>query len=167
MQAMATPILAFVGPLLARLLDTPTALRLGGNKSLAASRVNSIPLPQREHSVPFDDELPAKPLSLSWIPVGLGALTQGVLFRLSNKILLPLQIPTTFGSGPLLDYYTGVDAVDKILSVLVAVFSIPLASNHKAANMQWIAFTPLLLSTTLDWTVESYRVGMKGLLTSL
>ncbi|WZH45342.1 FAD_binding_3 domain-containing protein [Fusarium acuminatum] len=165
MQAMATPLLAFVGPLLG-LLDTSTALRISGNKNLAAGRVNSIPLPRREHSVPFNDELPARPLSLTWLPVGLGALTQGVLFRLSNKILLPLQIPTTFGGAPLLDHYTGVGIADKILSALVAVFSIPLASDHREANMQWIAFTPLLLSTTLDWTVESYRNGLKGLLTS-
>jgi hypothetical protein len=166
MQAMATPLLAFVGPLLG-LLDTSTALRISGNKNLAAGRVNSIPLPRREHSIPFNDELPARPLSLTWLPVGLGALTQGVLFRLSNKILLPLQIPTTFGGAPLLDHYTGVGIADKILSALVAVFSIPLASDHREANMQWIAFTPLLLSTTLDWTVESYRNGLKGLLTSL
>lgn len=167
MQAMATPLLAFVGPLLGRLLDTSTALRLSGSKNLAASRLNCIPLPRREHSVPYNDELPAQPLSLPWIPVGLGALTQGVLFRLSNKILLPLQIPTTFGSAALLHHYTGVGIVDKILSALVAVFSIPLGSGHKESNVQWVAFTPLLLSTTLDWTVESYRHGMKGLLTSL
>ncbi|KAI6765937.1 hypothetical protein HG530_007007 [Fusarium avenaceum] len=166
MQAMATPLLAFVGPLLARLLDTSTALRLSGNKNVAASHINCIPLPRREHSVPYNDELPAQPLSLTWLPVGLEALTQGVLFRLSNKILLPLQVPITFGSATLLHHYTGVGIVDKILSVLVAVFSIPLTSGHKAANMQWVAFTPLLLSTTLDWTVESYRNGLRGLLTS-
>ncbi|KAM0324282.1 hypothetical protein ACHAPQ_008381 [Fusarium lateritium] len=166
MQAMETRLLAFVGPLLARLLDTSTALRLGGDKNLAASRVNCIPLPQREHSVPFNDELPAKPLPLFWLPVGLGTLTQAVLFCLSNKILLPLQFPTTFGSAPLLDHYTGVDIVDKVLSALVAVFGIPLASNNEAANLQWAAFTPLLMSTTFDWTVESYRAGVKGLLTS-
>ncbi|KAI3571599.1 hypothetical protein IWW34DRAFT_768508 [Fusarium oxysporum f. sp. albedinis] len=166
MQAMATPLLAKIGPILARLLNTEASLHLAGRKFLGASRVNNIPIPQREHTVPYNDELLAKPLSWSWLPTGLGVLTQGALYQLSGQILPPMKIPTSFGSGPLVDHYTGIGIVDKILSTLVAVFGVPLASQNEAARIQWTCFTPLLLSTTLDWTVESYRVGSKGLLTS-
>ncbi|KAF5653265.1 zeaxanthin chloroplastic [Fusarium sp. NRRL 25303] len=166
MQAMATPFLATIGPILARLSSTQTVLELGARKVIGATRINSIPIPRREHTVAFNDELPSQPLPWSWLPVGLGAISQAAIFRLATQILGPLEIPTTFGGEPLVKHYTGLITLDKILSHLVAVFGVPLASDNVAANLQWISFTPLLLSTTLDWTLESYRVGSKGLLTS-
>ncbi|KAM0553211.1 hypothetical protein ACHAPJ_007498 [Fusarium lateritium] len=167
MQAMATPLLALIAPILPHFMSTETTLQLASRKYVGASRLNSIPLRQREHTVPFNDELPARPLSLGWLPTGLGVLSQGALFRLSGQVLPALQVPTTFDGGPRLDQYTGIGIVDKILSTLVAVFGVPLTSPKRAPLIQWISFTPLLLSTTLDWTVESYRVGSKGFLTSL
>ncbi|KAL9573477.1 hypothetical protein ACKAV7_002021 [Fusarium commune] len=165
-QAMATPFLAAIGTVLARLTGVQTVLRLVAHKVIGATRINSIPVPRREHTVPFNDELPSRPLSWRWLPIGLGIISQAALFRLATRILGPLEIPTTFGGEPLVKYYTGFRIVDKILTSLVAVFGVPLASNNMVANLQWISFTPLLLSTTLDWTLESYRVGSKGLLTS-
>ncbi|KAF5583345.1 zeaxanthin epoxidase [Fusarium subglutinans] len=166
MQAMATPFLATIGPILARLSSTQTVLELGARKFIGATRISSIPVPQREHTIPFNDELPSQPLSWTWLPTGLGIIGQAAIFRLATQILRPLEIPTTFGGEPLVKHYTGLVTLDKILTHLVAVFGVPLASGNMAANLQWISFTPLLLSTTLDWTLESYRVGSKGLLTS-
>lgn len=166
-HAMATTLLATIGPILARLSSTQTVLELGARKVIGATRINSIAVPQRQHTVPFNDELPSQPLSWSWLPVGLGVLSQAAIFRLATQILGPLEIPTTFGGEPLVKHYTGFITLDKILTTLVAVFGVPLASGNVAANLQWISFTPLLLSTTLDWTLESYRVGSKGLLSSL
>ncbi|PNP78992.1 hypothetical protein FNYG_07654 [Fusarium nygamai] len=166
MQAMETPFLATIGPILARLSSTQTVLQLGARKIIGATRINSIPVPQREHAIPFNDELPSEPLSWSWLPTGLGVLSQAAIFQLALQILGPLEIPTTFGGEPLVKHYTGLMTLDKILTHLVAVFGVPLASGNVAASLQWVSFTPLLLSTTLDWTLESYRVGSKGLLTS-
>ncbi|KAG5760045.1 hypothetical protein H9Q72_011842 [Fusarium xylarioides] len=165
-QAMETPFLATIGPILARLSSTQTALQLGARKVVGATRINSIPVPQRGHTIPFNDELPSQPLSWTWLPTGLGAISQAAIFRLATQILGPLEIPTTFGGEPFIKCYTGVRIVDKILTTLVAVFGVPLASGNVAANLQWVSFTPLLLSTTLDWTLESYRVGSRGLFTS-
>ncbi|CZR39188.1 uncharacterized protein FPRO_05620 [Fusarium proliferatum ET1] len=166
MQAMATPFLATIGPILARLSSTQTVLELGARKVIGATRINSIAVPQRQHTVAFNDELPSQPLPWSWLPIGLGAISQAAIFRLATQILGPLEIPTTFGGEPMVKHYTELITLDKILSHLVAVFGVPLASGNVAANLQWISFTPLLLSTTLDWTLESYRVGSKGLLSS-
>ncbi|KAF4966825.1 hypothetical protein FSARC_5540 [Fusarium sarcochroum] len=149
MQAMATPLLAMIAPILPHFISIEAGLELASPKFVGASRLNCIPIPQREHAVPFNDELPAKPLSLSWLSTGLGV------------------IPTTFGGGPVVDQYTGIAIVDKVLSTLVAVFGVPLGSHRRGPLIQWISFTPLLLSTTLDWTIESHRAGSKGLLTSL
>ncbi|CEI63635.1 hypothetical protein FVEN_g6763 [Fusarium venenatum] len=166
MHALATPFKAIVAPLLPYLIDTEASLQLAASKLVNASRLNRIPIPQRDHTIPYNDELPAQPLASNWPSVGLGVLSQGVLYRLASQILTPLQIPTTFGSDTLVNDYTGVKSVDDVLSMLVAAFGVPLTALGKAPQIQWISFTPLLLSTTLDWTIESYRVGSKGFLTS-
>ncbi|SCV58308.1 related to hydroxylase [Fusarium fujikuroi] len=166
MQAMATPFLATIGPILARLASTRTLLQLMAHKVVGATRINRFPVPRRQHTVPFNDELPSQPLDWSWLPLGLGLFSQAAILRLATQILRPLEIPTTFGGEPLIHCYTGIRTVDKTLTTLVAVFGVPVASGNVAANLQWISFTPLILSTTLDWTLESYRVGSKGLLTS-
>ncbi|KAF4337463.1 zeaxanthin epoxidase chloroplastic [Fusarium beomiforme] len=166
LQAMTTPFLATIAPILARLSSTQSLLQLLAHKVVGATRINGLPVPQREHTVPFNDELPSQPLSWSWLPVGLGVISQAAIFRLATQILGRLEIPTTFGGEPLVKCYTGIRTVDKTLTTLVAVFGAPVASGNAAANLQWVSFTPLLLSTVLDWTLESYRVGSKGLITS-
>jgi hypothetical protein len=138
-----------------------------GQKYVGASRLDRLPVVKRQHAVPYDDELPDKPLRPVWLLTGLGVITQGILYRVSNKLLLPLQVPTTFEGAPLRDHYTGIGSVDKILTVLVSVFGVSLAGHNKARLVQLVSFTPLLLPTTLDWTIEAYRAGAKGLLTSL
>ncbi|KAF5681260.1 zeaxanthin chloroplastic [Fusarium heterosporum] len=166
MQAMATPLLAIMAPVLVRLITTPIAFQLSSQKFIGAPRINSLPVPKRDHTFPYDDELFAKPLLSGWLTTSLGIFSQAALFRLASQILPRLKFPTTFGSEPLLRNYTGIKVVDKILTILVAVFGVPLTSNRKASLIQLITFTPLLLSSTLDWTIESYRDGSQGLLTS-
>ncbi|XEU99341.1 hypothetical protein FSHL1_004628 [Fusarium sambucinum] len=165
MHAMATPLLAFIAPRFSGLINTNTAMRLAGRKFVDGTHVHNLPIPEKAHSVPFTDQLPARPFSSTAL-LGLGVLSQGALFRLANQVLLPLQIPTSFAGGALVTHYTGVVAIDKILAALGAVFGVLLQPENRMARLQWIAFTPLLVSTTLDWTLESYRVGSKGLPTS-
>lgn len=166
-HALATPVWKVMARILPLFIDGDAAFHFSGQKFVGASRLEGLPIIKRQHSVPFDDELPEKPLRPTWLLTGLGAVTQGILYRLSNKLLLPLQVPTTFEGAPLREHYTGIESVDKILTVLVSVFGVPLAGHNKARLVQWVSFTPLLMSTTLDWTMEAYRPGAKGLLTSL
>ncbi|RGP74466.1 hypothetical protein FLONG3_6025 [Fusarium longipes] len=166
MHAKATPLFAIIAPILARLINTDTAIRLSSHKLVDATRINCLPVPHRAHTVPFNDELSARPWASTWLPIGLGVLSQGALFRLAYQILLPLPYPTRFGGETLVTHYTGVKTVDAILKRLGSIFGIILQPENPAGRLQWIAFMPLLLSTTFDWTLESYRLGLKGLPTS-
>lgn len=167
MHALASPLWAAVARILPLIVSNDAGLHMAGQKLLGASRLESIPIVKREHAVPFDDELPKKPVSRRWLLTGLAVLTQGTLYLLSNKLLLPLQVPSTFDGAPLRDHYTGVGAVDRILKILVSIFGVPLVGHNRAQMIQWVSFAPLLFSTALDWTIEAYRVGAQGLLTSL
>ncbi|KAL2684482.1 hypothetical protein Neosp_005560 [[Neocosmospora] mangrovei] len=166
-HALATPLWRGVARVLPLFINGDAAFHISAQKYVGASRLDGLPVVKRQHSVPYDDELPEKPLRPTWFLTGLGVMTQGILYRLSNKLLLPLQVPTTFEGAPLRDNYTGIGSVDKILTVLVSVFGVPLAGHGKSGLVQWVSFTPLLLSTTFDWTMEAYRAGAKGLLSSL
>ncbi|KAI8724340.1 FAD-binding-3 domain-containing protein [Fusarium sp. LHS14.1] len=166
-HALATPLWRGVARVLPLFINGDAAFHISAQKCVGASRLDGLPVVKRQHSVPYDDELPKKPLRPTWLLTGLEVMTQGILYRLSNKLLLPLQVPTTFEGAPLRDNYTGIGSVDKISTVLVSVFGVPLAGHSKAGLVQWVSFTPLLLSTTFDWTTEAYRAGAKGLLTSL
>ncbi|KAJ4328585.1 hypothetical protein N0V84_000944 [Fusarium piperis] len=167
MQAMATPIQAVLTPILPYFISNETTLRLAASKFVGANHLNNIPLPQRDHTVPFNDELPAQPLSsFKWASAGLGVLSQGCLCWLSGRALRHSPVPTTFGSASLIKKWTGIQGIDSVLSVLVAAFGVPLTSPKEAPLVQWLSFIPLVFSTTLDWTVQSYRAGSAGLLTS-
>ncbi|KAF5023417.1 hypothetical protein F66182_4517 [Fusarium sp. NRRL 66182] len=167
-HAMETPLHAALAKIMPRLTSADAAFNTGGLPNLGASRVDGLPIIKREHLLPYDDELPAKPLPHKWVITGLGVLAQASLYQLSQKLLSGLSpFPTTFGDAPLADHYTGIGAVDKTLKVLVSVFGVPLAGQNQAQWTQLVAFTPLILSTTLDWTIEAHRTASEGLVTSL
>ncbi|KAK7425598.1 hypothetical protein QQZ08_007921 [Neonectria magnoliae] len=166
-DALETPLLAFLATVLPRLMSQEATLQLWSNKLVGATRLEMFPVPKRGHSIPFNDELPAKPLGSTWLPTGLAAICQWALYRLSNKILLPLEAPPSFAGAPLRQRYLGIGSLDKLFSTLVSIFGVPLAGPDPAPRMQLIYFMPVIFSSLVDWTIESYRAGSAGLLVSL
>ncbi|KAI8692463.1 FAD-binding-3 domain-containing protein [Fusarium sp. Ph1] len=139
-HALATPLWRVVARILPLFINGDATFHVSGQKYVGASRLDGLPVVKRQHAVPeYCIDYP------------------------TNYCCLP----TTFKGAPLRDHYVGIGSVDKILAVPVSVFGVPLAGHNKARLAQWVSFTPLLLSTTLDWTMEAYRPGAKGLLTSL
>ncbi|KAF4972989.1 hypothetical protein FZEAL_9449 [Fusarium zealandicum] len=165
-DAMATPLLGVMARTLPRFLDVEIFLDVSFWKLTDSTRLKMLPMLVREHTIPFKDELPAEPLPLPWLPAALGLLFQGALYRLSSSLLPPLEAPVSFNGAPLRQRYCGIEPVDKILSIMVSVFGVVVAGNNLAAKTQLLCFAPLLLSTALDWTIQSHRVGRRWLPTS-
>ncbi|KAF4455187.1 hypothetical protein F53441_2425 [Fusarium austroafricanum] len=165
MQAMATPVWAVLAPIMPYFMKLEDLLAMSGSKFVGASRLNDIPMPHRDHTVPFDDELSAKPLPwLGLLSNAFGAVSQGTLFWLSFRVLRLSGIPTTFDGAPTVTSYTGIPIVDSILAMFGNIFGVILASESSWIHMA--SFMSLLMSTTLDWTIESYRASSAGLFTS-
>jgi hypothetical protein len=149
---------------------TPALLAISGpeanlmTRSLmwtGGERLNHVAIPKRPRMVPYDDELPAKPMEeTSWNKV-ITAAALCISFLAAHRAL---RIPSddgfvTYGGGPLVTSYTGISSIDKLLSILTSFFSFSLTSNDLATHLQLIELLVILLPIYSIWTAESYRVG--------
>lgn len=159
-DAMETLSLQLQGTILPRFLDTEAALNLASAKFVGASRINALPVPPRYHSIPYEDELPARVLQPKWISGAFGVLSQAGLFWLSGRMLgHGFQVPTTFVGAPLRQSYLGIPAVDGVLSMLVSVFGACVFAPDKVLHVQIGYFMPVIATSVLDWTIDSYRLS--------
>ncbi|KPM42081.1 hypothetical protein AK830_g4464 [Neonectria ditissima] len=165
-DAHETPLLAFLARVLPRIMSQEATLQLLSNKLVGASRLEMFPVPKRGHSIPYNDELPAKPLRSTWLPTSIAAICQYTLYQFSNKLLLPLEIPSSFAGVPVRRQFLGIGFLDELLSTLVSVFGVPLTGPNQAQKLQLAYFTPVIFSSVVDWTIESYRAGGGGTLIS-
>lgn len=157
-DALETLGLHFQSTVLPRFLDNEAVLSFASAHVIGAPKINSLPVPLRYHSIPFEDELPARVLKPAWISSALGLLSQAGLFWLAGKTLGPgLQVPSSFAGAPLRKTYLGVPAVDGMLSMLVSVFGTSIFSPDRGLRVQFAYFMPVIATSMLDWTIDSYR----------
>lgn len=168
-------------PLLSKIL-----MRLEGFKGLDATvdrmgticrpavRIDKLPIPKRPRSVPYDDELPARPIrSKANLFVQL-LIVGAMLFLLSLTFFtqrIPFEQLGTWGrDGPPVDlgWFSGAPALEEFTNFLVSAFSLQVGVPDIGPRIH-IAnfFLGQLTSYVLIWIVESYRAGNKGTLISL
>lgn len=158
--ALETFALYLQSTVLARFLDNEVVASIASYDLIGAPKINSLPVPWRYHSIPFEDELPAPVLRLTWMPSAVGFLSQAGLFWLAGKVLGPVsEIPTSFAGAPLRKTYSGVPAVDAVLSMLVSVFGASVYAPDRALRVQFAYFMPVIATCMFDWTIDSYRLS--------
>lgn len=121
----------------------------------AAPRIEGIPVPQRPHFVPFEDELPSKPIKgglLSRVPWALASSSLAVLVCVALRkshigagtgvILSTLQ---QWGAGGMLAKLTGQSPRESLVSNLIPTLSTWLIEGSRNGNslnpLSW--FDPL------------------------
>jgi hypothetical protein len=153
-DAMESPLAPLIVKYLVPHITDDAALAIVGVNAAGGQRIESIPMPNRYRYVPYDDELPAKPLKSASV-VNLGfALAQIFLFYLAS---LPAErseflnaFPSNATAGPYADtvlkYLLPEDgeSVDKPLLLL--------------QQPSLLSFLPIMLI----WNLEGYRRGNKG-----
>lgn len=158
-DALETLGLQFLGSVLPRVLDTEAVLNLASAKLVGAQRLRGLPVPPRYHSIPYEDELPASVWKSAWLSGAFGLLSQAGIFWAASRTLSGFQVPTTFAGEPLRQLYTGVPAIDRIFTILVSVFGASVFSLDRAQRVQIGYFMPIIATSVLDWTVDSYRLS--------
>lgn len=118
----------------------------------ASHRVYRLPVPKRHRLVPFDDELPAKPLNNQLASRMAWVLTSG-----SMAVLL-------YYSGASTHLYTLIDGLkawstgSSSLSMLAGLSSLS-GVGSTGSLVQNMQLRTNLLSTLAIWLVEGHRVG--------
>lgn len=127
---------------------------------LSATRIEALEVPKRFHFVPFEDELPSKPLSSTWFPRTVTVATLLIIIYAAQKALvLDLEgVPRSFGGSPVEEVYTGLEVIDSILTTLVIAFS-GVTGTNITMMIQQAYFLVMLMPTLFCWTVEAYRTG--------
>jgi hypothetical protein len=165
-DALETLPLHLKSTVLPHILDSEAAFSLASAHMIGASKINSLPVPSRYHSIPFEDELPARVLKPAWISSAFGLLSQAGLFWVAGRTLgRGLQIPNLFAGAPLRRTYLGVSAVDGLLSMIVSVFGASVFAPDREMRIQIAYFMPVIATSMLDWTIDSYRLSENSMKT--
>jgi hypothetical protein len=153
--------LSFLTPVLLAISSPEANLITRSLMWTGGERLNHVAMPKRPRMVPYDDELPAKPMGeTSWHKV-ITAVALCFSFLVAHRAL---RIPSndgfvTYGGDPLVAKYTGISFIDKLFSILTSFFSFSLTSSDLATHLQLIELLIILLPVYSIWTAESYRVG--------
>ncbi|KAL0573426.1 hypothetical protein V5O48_008520 [Marasmius crinis-equi] len=143
-------------------------------KSLPAARIEALELGPRPHTELWDDELPARPMSLTWGSVSV-AVTSGAFLLLATAakkhmlpafpdIILPDSSVSLSQTPP--TTYTGIDPFDDFLCFIMYIFQFWFGWMDPGHTIQVACLVTLVFPLILIWTVEGHRRGSKGTLIS-
>ena len=158
-EAMQVPGASLMVKIMLPLLTKDMRLERQSGVIVDAVRVDNLPMPYREHYVPYVDELPAKPIRKArFSKLAVLASFLG-LFWLANNGLQVGSLPAEFRGQPFKTINTGVSPVDSQLTTIIRAFSMSAASPDPAQYLQAMYFVASLTPTILIWLVEGYRRG--------
>ncbi|ETS84422.1 hypothetical protein PFICI_02447 [Pestalotiopsis fici W106-1] len=130
-----------------------------GKPFIDGARLEKLPIPSRNRAVPFNDELPARPLSGAIGQVATGCFSAGMLSLIwlaSKSMRLP-------AAG--LNDWTGLTAISRpwsglgggLFKAIMSAFSYPLEGQPPASRVQLIYFMTHLAAPILSYTVDGHR----------
>lgn len=174
LMAREKPILSKILMRLDAIKGLDTGIDRMGSICRPAVRIEKLPIPKRPRSVPFDDELPTKPIrSKANLMVQL-LLVGAMLFLLAISFLtlrIPFEQLGPWGrDGPPVDlaWFRGAPALEEFTNFIVSAFSLQVGVPDMGPKIHTANFfLGQLTSYVLIWIVESYRAGNKGTLISL
>ena len=158
-EAMQVPGASLMVKIMLPLLTKDMRLERQSGVIVDAVRVDNLPMPYREHYVPYVDELPAKPIrKAKFSKLAVLASFSG-LFWLANNGLQVGSRPAEFRGQPFKIINTGVSPVDSQLTTIIDAFSMSVASPDPARYLQALYLVASLTPAILIWLVEGYRRG--------
>jgi hypothetical protein len=137
-------------------LTDDAALAIVGANTVQGQIIKSLPVPQRERYVPYEDELPAKPLNIVPIDKLFSILLHSLLFYLAYLSSSPSQPLTRPLSISIPESYL----------TSIAEYFVP--TSRKSEDEQAQSLSSMLSSVLiiLIWNIEGHRRGNIGSLGS-
>ncbi|KAH8771810.1 FAD binding domain protein [Diaporthe sp. PMI_573] len=139
-----------------------------------AVRIDKLPIPKRPRAIPYDDELPARPIRSKANFLLQLLIVGAMVFLLAISVLtlrIPFERPAIWGrDGPKVDrvWFSGAPALNEFTNFIVSAFSLQVGVPDVGPKIHTANFfLGQLTSFVLIWVIESYRAGNKGTLISL
>lgn len=171
MECMETPLLRFVARFIFPYIPNSVITNRWADTYASGISLNMLPAPQRDHAIPFYDELLRVPSSrgpISYVLyiafVALAVVAFQLLFAAGKvngtwSLVREAVINRSIGDlyVNLQKSYTGVPSVDRILIALVTIFLPAIASSRPEQPLQLLCFLSSMLPLIAIFTVEGYR----------
>jgi hypothetical protein len=142
--------------------DEPLLSRLGKIFTNSTS-IKSLPVPYKPRAIPFNDELPEKPVSphtTMMVKTGFVLGMGGLLWLTTKGMRIPIEELGNWGTlGPIRRAWTGQPILDDFMDKLVSALSYPILGRDPAPSLQLVYFLSQLISPLLVYTVEGHRLG--------
>jgi hypothetical protein len=136
-----------------------------------SASLKRLAIPHRPRKIPFDDELPRKPVSQltsRLVRAGFVSAMALTVVLASKAFRLPIPELGDWGtSGPLRRAWLGHPRLDEAFNKFLSIFSYPILGPDPAPRLQLVYLLSQLISPLLIYTTEGYRLGNQGTLLSL
>ncbi|KAL3440151.1 hypothetical protein BJX65DRAFT_300686 [Aspergillus insuetus] len=132
---------------------------------VGASKIESLPVPQRRRAIPFHDELPEKPIHASThnrVRYALLAVMGVVVFIGVKPLALPTQALQHWCTSHVGQRWFGDSAINDFFNLLVGVLAAPIEGGGVSANAHLWNFIPQLISPLLIYAIEGHRTGHRA-----
>lgn len=171
LMALETPFLEFLASHVIPLAGLEGTFENFAKPFLTATRLPMLPMPKRPRFEPYYDERPASQLGDGKVTMSIAAVVFTSLLVGAKKAMQLdfdlLSTNTTFHGAPLKTVFTGVPALDHILSLIVPTFSDSCAGTDPSHPIQFAYLLSTLFPIILIWTIEGYRQAHSATLVSL
>jgi hypothetical protein len=130
-------------------LTDDAALAVVGANTVQGQRIQSLPMPRRDRYVPYEDELPAKPLNINPIDKLFSMTLHSLLFYLACSSS-SLSRPLTRSLSVLIP--------DSYLATIAGYF-VPTIRESRGQHGQSSSSTLSSILIILMWNIEGHRRG--------
>ena len=135
-------------------------------RTVGASRLKYLDPPPRPHALPYDHELPAKPLDIVPRRVAWGIFSCAMIFLFytanSAMSVSPDELTSWGELGLLNRNWLGATGANDVLKMLTSLLSFSVLASDITPRVQLIYLLSQLLSPILVFTIEGYRIGRHG-----
>ncbi|KFA66502.1 hypothetical protein S40285_00759 [Stachybotrys chlorohalonatus IBT 40285] len=128
--------------------------------------IRSLPVPRRPRLVPYEDELPSRPVAGQMVTLARGALvvSMGAAVLLTTKVWrLPLdEIRAAKHYGLHRIHWFGNTGATDVLEKMITGMALHVREGDVMAKLHGVYFLTQLISPLLVYGVEGHRIGNRG-----
>lgn len=165
MLALKRPLQEYLIPVTLKITGQQFQLRRFSDAYIGGVKLKHIPMPQRPRAIPYNDELPEKPIKskatrfLAKFLAATAILYSFYMARLA--IRMPDNVPydSFAGRRPVSSDFIGHEGIDTLLSILGSFFSYSVVQPEQDSlpRLQLIYLLAILAPVCSIWTVEANR----------